>query len=120
MTDVGATTNNEKDDQVGVGVFVEVPKEEIMKMKSEDLRLQLSLRGLNVKGLLKKDLQARLKEAMVKRVKITKRKSDVKKKKKGDDLAGFKQGSYWKVLTPNEVPVLEPANPTFINPRAPT
>ena len=118
-TNVGVSSNQRQQERNNrIGVFVEIPNEEIVKMPVADLRLQLEMRGQETKGL-KKDLVKRLQEAMKNKLPISKI-VQPKKKKKVDDLAGFKDGAYWKLLTPNEVPVLEPANPTFKNRRAPT
>ena len=102
----------------------------LMKMSKPDLQENLRSRGQRVSGN-KGELQKRLKDTLRKKIPVgfsLQKKSESKSSKNkggGDEqretgMKTFSKTAHWKILTPDEIPAEEPANPNFSTPRAPT
>ena len=92
-------------------------------MNMKELKAELKRQNLKIIGN-KQTLQVRLQEAVKNNVPIFPPVSasfPVSKEDKGNKITtGFPSGAYWKVLHHVYVQVIEPSNPTFKPPRAPT
>jgi hypothetical protein len=97
------------------GRFVDIPTDDLEKMKVKELKEELSKRGQSVKGK-KEDLFARLKESLKNRHPVLN--TSDKEARKTDNLEGFAPTARWKPLVPIPEPLEDPnTNPRF---RAPT
>ena len=105
-------------------VFIPIENELIDKMKVKELREALKERGESTAGK-KDDLLRRLQAAIVAKTPIL---SESQREAKAKDNAdkgrkigkGFPPTAQWKSLTADDTAVVEPENPSFRNPRAPT
>ena len=95
----------------------------ILAMKMKELNAELKKRNLNISGN-KQTLQFRLQEAVKNNVPVGPPISAsvpvIKEEKVKKISTGFPPGAYWKVLYHESVQVVDPSNPTFKAPRAPT
>ena len=108
-------------DEVVLGVHVPILLDEMNKLSSVQLKLELKLREQPTSGA-KFKLKERLIKALEKKLpKYTmeslakKKEADIEAKKKNptDGLSSFAKTAYWKELKANDAPVEEPTNPTF-------
>ena len=100
-----------------------ITKDDILAMNMKGLKAELKKQNLNICGK-KQTLQFRLQEAVKNNVPIGPPVSDSVPVSKEDEVnkipTGFLPGAYCKVLHREYVQVIEPSNPTFKAPRAPT
>ena len=92
--------------------FVLIPDTKINTFKVDRLRNELKIRGLNQKGL-KKELQTRLKQAMLDEIPIQK-----EKESEAAQPTVFSDGVYWKLLKPT-IPICDPTPQSFHAPTIP-
>ena len=119
-----------------IPVFVDIDFEELKSFNVEKLKVEIRKRGGKLTGN-KGELQKRLKKMILDKVKVDPSKQPKKRnktvgisksgggderrsKKKKTGIASFPDGVKWRELTPNSDAVLEPDNPSFKTPHAPT
>lgn len=106
-------------------VHIPIEEEALVSMKREEIKVELALRGQKVYGR-KEDMLLRLREALQNKIPVNlsnttmNNKMKSTKKKKKQSITGFPDSAFWKVLDADEDVALEPENPSFKNPRAPT
>ena len=102
-------------DDLNAGNFVNIPEEQLKKLKVVELKSELAKRGQPVSGL-KTVLLERLKAALQQRLPLLTQADQAARSV--DDLTGFSPHARWKALVPNDKSVVEPQNVTGL--RAPT
>ena len=117
IPEVGASssTSTGVSDEQNAGNFVNIPEEQLKKLKVVELKSELAKHGQPVSGL-KNVLLERLKAALQQRLPLLTQADQVACSV--DDLTGFSKNACWKALVPNEESVVEPQNITGLH--APT
>ena len=102
-------------DEQNAGNIIDIPEEQLKKLKVVELKSELAKRGQPVSGL-KNVLLERLKAALQQRLPLLTQADQAACSV--DDLTGFSPHARWKALVPNDEAVVEPQNVTGL--RAPT
>ena len=117
IPEVGASssTSTGVSDEPNAGNFINIPEEQLKKLKVVELKSELAKCGQPVTGL-KNVLLERLKAALQQRLPLLTQADQAARSV--DDLTGFSPHAHWKALFPNDESVVEPQNVTGL--RAPT
>ena len=111
IPEVGASssTSTGVSDEQNAGNFVDIPEEQLKKLKVVELKSELAKCGQPVSGL-KNVLLERLKDALQQRLPLLTQADQAACSV--DDLTGFSPNACWKALVPNDESVVELQNIT--------
>ena len=117
IPEVGASSSTSTGvlDEQYAGDFVDIPEEQLKKLKVVELKSELAKRSQPVSGL-KNVLLERLKAALQQHLPLLTQADQAACSV--NDLTGFSPNAHWKALVPNDESVVEPQNVTGL--RAPT